>query len=35
MQLLTGWDASQLKYFGRLAQEQTALLQAFSLDIRE
>jgi AcrR family transcriptional regulator len=32
MQLLTGWDASQLEYFVRLAQEQTALLQAFSLD---
>jgi AcrR family transcriptional regulator len=32
MQLLTGWDASQLAYFVRLAQEQTALLQAFSLD---
>ncbi len=32
MQLLTGRDASQLEYFVRLAQEQTALLQAFSLD---
>ncbi len=32
MQLLSGWDASQLEYFVRLAQEQTALLQAFSRD---
>jgi AcrR family transcriptional regulator len=32
MQLLTGLSASQLEYYVRLAQEQTALLQAFGLD---
>jgi AcrR family transcriptional regulator len=32
MQLLTGWESSQLEYYVRRATEQTALAQAFSLD---
>ncbi len=32
MQLLTGWDASQLEPYIQRAKEQTALKQAFSLD---
>lgn len=32
IQLLTGWEASQLEYYVRRATEQTALAQAFSLD---
>jgi AcrR family transcriptional regulator len=32
MQLLTGWESSQLEYYVRRATEQTALNQAFSLD---
>jgi AcrR family transcriptional regulator len=33
MQVLTGWEASQLEPYMRRAKEQTALLAAFNLDI--
>mgnify|MGYP003519518892 FL=1 len=32
MQVLTGWEASQLAPYVRRAQEQTSLLAAFALD---